>query len=706
MAQLKPILPGCLTGEPFLHKLRAYTAQMESRLERALESLFSTSILPWEEWFVAAMRSEWNRAALGVPAHIDQHEIVRMIGGHRGLSEAIRETVAVRLCEMLATLNNTLDHPLCCASLQAFRHHTRLLLSDLSQHLRWERNPAALQVFTKDWNGPEAESKKWEACWRRMNGKGNLKGPARALAHQAWCRLEEKAGPYAHSFHDPVIVVLLEMLAAKRWQAWQAWADRHEYDHSPKDPLLQNMILTIEPHRFTSPIVRLWYLAELVWHMGGQDGPKAERVRRLVSSAFDNGDGDIPRVLSAGRLPEPRRVSKRTGLLREFEDYGCVKYLLSASSALILQAYRTVSAEVTIAHDKHDPQGVPQDRLEALLWRVYAEPRPGDMDDEEVGLVWRPDDGHLYLMSLRLFALEEFWRWHTANLLVSDNASRGCARVKIGAMSFYKTMLADPGTKEDTTDGRQLVTHDRWNAVKAARKSALEGGYPSGTKHSVMLLGGGGIGKTELMRQLYGIKEGNSRFMHLTPVTLQDTRWEERFKACRADTQYCVMFVDELHLPTSPSVFAQMLVPLQNGVDFKPLRARKPKRARVQYVFATSRWRTRQEFEASAYRDHDVPMRDFATRIGQWFEFPGLNTMPEQRLVVCGTLLEVACGGEDPRFRVYLDLALGSVRKLTRTLGGTMAPPESNPYFPGWLVERLKPKAGQMATIIREYTGE
>jgi Cdc6-like AAA superfamily ATPase len=153
------------------------------------------------------------------------------------------------------------------------------------------------------------------------------------------------------------------------------------------------------------------------------------------------------------------------------------------------------------------------------------------------------------------------------------------------------------------------------------------GHIPKGTRYSLFILGGAGVGKTTFVEKIIGriIETEPKRF---TPVDLHGIK---SWLLERNEEQKCsVLFVDEAHIPSPPtSIFSLMLDPLQEG-EIEGTVIKCP----VLYVFASSAYKNMEEFLSTAKkiaRDGNTSMLDFSTRIGKWITLPQLWQIPKQK---------------------------------------------------------------------------
>ena len=191
----------------------------------------------------------------------------------------------------------------------------------------------------------------------------------------------------------------------------------------------------------------------------------------------------------------------------------------------------------------------------------------------------------------------------------------------------------------------------------------------SGLEYSFMLLGPPGIGKNAIVEELWDFDQSDRVFRisvtpydmcqgWLAPAGLRDATTKKSWRgftglgphecAERASgrdwsdfirtsvSSYFLVFVDEIHLSSTPSPFGLLLKPLQDGDHALRLYSREKNEAvdRALYVFASSRYRTKEEFIEDAARRNDIAMRDFATRVKSWVELPDLYTVPEQKYLI------------------------------------------------------------------------
>lgn len=180
----------------------------------------------------------------------------------------------------------------------------------------------------------------------------------------------------------------------------------------------------------------------------------------------------------------------------------------------------------------------------------------------------------------------------------------------------------------------------------------------SGTKYSIFLLGGAGIGKTCLVSKTiqYLVKDMGKEEDCLRVTPLQVSSPEELFykiesrlkeeingKFEKNTDKLLILFFDEIHLQTTRySPFAIMLDPLQEYQlgehylgDIQKLGDKQTKIPyKILYIFASSSYKSKEHFESIAREKNDIAMRDFATRVRHWIKLPELWQIPGHKYVL------------------------------------------------------------------------
>jgi len=150
----------------------------------------------------------------------------------------------------------------------------------------------------------------------------------------------------------------------------------------------------------------------------------------------------------------------------------------------------------------------------------------------------------------------------------------------------------------------------------------------SGTKYSTFILGGAGIGKTTLVKEILTEQYKLKSSVRKTPISIFIDGYKN-FLRKLAKKKNIIFFLDEIHLESEISPYALMLDPLQDGSIYKNIENKK-----ILYFFASSAYRTKEEFEQTAIKSNNIAMRDFATRIGHWVILPDLFQIPEQKYIL------------------------------------------------------------------------
>jgi hypothetical protein len=249
---------------------------------------------------------------------------------------------------------------------------------------------------------------------------------------------------------------------------------------------------------------------------------------------------------------------------------------------------------------------------------------------------------HLFHLCLRLWFLLDCWYSKTILVALTEEKKKPCEK-------SYVDLLEEPEIDKHNTYKISIELRDYYFAgeflarfkkdkenvlglIKGFRSEAREytpesGHIPKGTRYSLFILGGAGVGKTTFVEKIIGriIETEPKRF---TPVDLHGIK---NWLLKRNEEQKCsVLFVDEAHIPSSPtSIFSLMLDPLQEG-EIEGTVIKCP----VLYVFASSAYKNMEEFLSTAKkiaRDGNTSMLDFSTRIGKWITLPQLWQIPKQK---------------------------------------------------------------------------
>jgi hypothetical protein len=762
--------------DAFLDGLRQETVELERRLAVTLGSLFKSPVLPWDDWLLAVSEHDANRAALGIPVHMERRDIVQMLGSKRGFSRSVHELLARRLDLIFQMVGRTLAHPFCSTELNVF-----------------SRSVEGIRRSVTDKDG---------AAYYRLNAKSLLDHIA-AKTHQ-----KDDFSKYYHTFYDPYHILFLEALDEIRGE------DSSVAGNNIVDTAKTLFTRMIEKRKGipTGHIPYLWFYAEqLYWRSLSE-----EECEKCCADSIGRGDiqigkdviGSLEKLRKAVKIYADREVPLETDRissldnasafhalailkfnqlsnrsveqdrLRRIRNYGGLDEYLEYESSLLL-AVPTALTAIAYAEIEGKASSDPMfDVLQASATRYL---KSVFTDHGSDALFFMPDNGHLYFMSLRLWAVQMFWLWDHV-FWAMNTESKSISLVEAGT---YYGNTEDKKTSKANSGKYYAVVSPCDDKVKWARPIArLITERPIGVRRgrirdylptlappiapsggsvsfyamtdskadSVMILGGAGMGKTKLVESWYKHNTKNENeeeklcsFVPLTPMNLPSNladvlqgnacgdsimlqkarsyveKYEETVKPTlvankgsvkHVALQHLVVFVDEIHIEDNGNPFAKLLIPLEDGIGFvyRTNEGRESKHQVVRFVFATSKYSTKEEFIAASIATNNTPMRDFATRIGHWIELPPLTTMPEQRAVLSrlkydvekGKAKEIAKGkgmsdsdaekvasGEAEKYvkTVYLDLRLKSARDLKRGSEPNASTPE---VFPVWAKDLFK----------------
>jgi hypothetical protein len=724
--------------DEFLANLRNETVDLETRLANALTSLFQSPVLPWDEWLLSACAADANRTALGIPVHMERRDLVQLLGGKRGFSKSVHELMARRLDLIFQMVSRTLCHPLCSADLGVYSR-----LVDEIRHSLTDKDGASYYRLTADY------------LLKEIRNKTN----------------DDSLTRYYHTFYDPRHVLFLEALDELHDSNCSS-KTRGSAEGTAKE-LLNGMLSKGAP---TRSLPYLWYYAEqLFWSHDLSEVD--EEAKKVLLSAWDarrttpdnreakaeqfiidllkkkekspsKGEAKAKRFIKTLCKKDPLLCALHISAIYEFHQLsdsssqrrharirriynfgGLEEYLEYESSRLLV----VPTALCAIAYSKWKKKQAHSDG-HVLLYDLLRESAEKYLisvfcDHGSDALFFMPDNGHLYYIALRLWAVYMFWQWdHVFWTTSCDRMEKRRATDLYGGNSNGKKMPVDFGLR--APDGKsdwarplaRLLTSRRpdGNSNKSWLPTITN---KSGSRYlletqskgdSVVILGGAGLGKTKLVESWYEYEyeKGKTTLCHITPMGLPDNlkevlsgtadssgicqklkdaisyldRIQDTMKVQRARNTcgfpHLVLFVDELHIDDAGKTFAKLLIPLEDGIKRKLKKLDEDKQF-VRFVFATSKYATKAEFLSTAIATGNTPMRDFATRIGHWIELPPLTTMPEQRAILC----HINIRKEHDVIGKYLDLRLKSARDLMREYTPNTTAPK---VFPSWVEDMVK----------------
>lgn len=266
---------------------------------------------------------------------------------------------------------------------------------------------------------------------------------------------------------------------------------------------------------------------------------------------------------------------------------------------------------------------------------------------------------HLYSMCQRFWFFLECWHYR---------AIRSAIDMKKGLLKI-KNYRVKPVVKLKLYFFRNLWKNrierelDNFEEIKDKVKNNKK--LP-GTLYSIFILGGAGIGKTtivkEVLKELYGAKEGVIR---LIPPDIKN--FTHLFKILnKYKGKFIIFFFDEIHLDSKGgqiSPYTLMLDPLQEGCL-----AGSSLPGQILYIFASSAFKFEEEFKRAAREAGDIAMRDFATRIRHWIKLPDLWQIPEQKFILGYSMTKVNNMKRKIASLVTINAELKNVRSIERAV--------------------------------------
>lgn len=631
------LLPSDITRPENVKKLRELTTELEMRIERALRSLFANSVMPWEQWFINAIANPDNRAALGIPNNLEKVEMSHLLGGREGFHETFRRTNLERLGIIIAeSLRTIVSNPLAGAGLTPFKDTIETLSNELLRELRWNEFDNKLQEKLQE----------------------KLEDESHKSTTPSWGAIEQLTFGFWHSYLDPAMNVVLDTLTRSRYD--ESILNRSQ---------IKNVIKQIvdgynKTNSVNSCLSLIWLLSVIVFSSSSDDDEILKNLDTILGkgehvSENDENDKETHLTDSEPYLHNKKDMIESLGVLQEFKDKKYIRQVIAIPAALEIVAYLGKFNDGDNDTKKYKNLGGLKSKLSNLICYVLNVdnyPHNGKMPLKE------SDWGHLYFMCNKLDALYSFWIWYYADLLTHEEHTL----LKIGKYWYSETVydLTEFIHKQKSSFMKKCPDSRKENDCKELWKTHQR---VKGVQHSVFMMGGAGFGKTELIKQIYTTEDNNGiipwEMIQLTPLSFSKSRNVHDILAERIngknknnggtnDYNYdiCVVFVDELHLDTQPSIYALLLVPLGEGVknetrtgeeiikqcncSYNDCEWKKNNELNIHFVFASSRYQTKREFLEEAFITKNTAMRDFATRIKHWIELPGFSLVPEQKLAL------------------------------------------------------------------------
>jgi len=341
-------------------------------------------------------------------------------------------------------------------------------------------------------------------------------------------------------------------------------------------------------------------------------------------------------------------------------------------------------------------------------------------------LLNNPSSSHIYLLCLRLWFLLECW--YNKSILAAEFLSKNESK-EIDLLNSRKKML----TKKQKDNGlikyyyqiadrfycpsffdrfffkeNKNEKHDLIYFLEDKVRSKIKNSSKlPGTIYSIFILGGAGAGKTSflkkclpvLLEERFGIK---CSYLRITPLEIQvkKTKIFEAIqdKIPKNGKSLLILFIDEIHIPCSPSPFAVMLDSLQeyrfmgNFLGNECDKKGNLKPWNILYFFASSAYSSRDEFESIARNKGDVAMSDFATRVKYWIKLPELWQIPMQKFVISYKRTK----NKKLSAAITISGDVKSTRELEQLLDSNVTQKDRNKYIAKISKEQLRGNIGQL----------
>lgn len=126
-----------------------------------------------------------------------------------------------------------------------------------------------------------------------------------------------------------------------------------------------------------------------------------------------------------------------------------------------------------------------------------------------------------------------------------------------------------------------------------------------------------------------------------------------------------ILLFDEFHSQLPFNQYSFFLSPLEEGILPVPGKSTIELKNHI-FIFATSAYRTKDEFLSEAVRSNNYPMRDFSTRISAWLELPSYFCLPHDTVILLKELakINIECLSANVIESIVNDHWLGSVREI------------------------------------------
>lgn len=670
-----------LFTERLKEELRTRTHNLSRRLGEICEKMFLVSTSAgWQSWLLQVCEDKSTGQALGIPAYYTDERLSQVIlgSGVKGLPHSHADALKMRVANALGLLEKVAFHALCSPTVARFRGSLSAVRRMVKEGSHEEPS------FWVDINGRQ--------LWKNLDVIYKIPG----TAEQKWAA-REYLKRFRKSVQDADLYALLLGIGEAR--ASRKLFDKKDTKMlwNLKACLAE---LASDPACIETDLIAWWAISELCYEPFAEAPTRLTMKSSLTTgleSLVDRIAWSAHTARASGKTGAQRGARWDSGI-EEYSEIKGMRTLLIAVPAMAIRAsldfgdhlseYSKKSRQILSAGANYwirfgfskgedGGPGVPK-----------AGQDNGVGSDGHDG-VWCDDQGLVAAVSTQLYALLEFWRWQT---LYETAACLGGLRRDCGSRPPNPHPSGPPELRQFGTQanpkrshGGKAFTQPVWCRIKDLPRRAeptddekthrlLEsvrtGVQPmSGLEYSFMLLGPPGIGKNAIVEELWDFDQSDRVFRisvtpydmcqgWLAPAGLRDATTKKSWRgftglgphecAERASgrdwsdfirtsvSSYFLVFVDEIHLSSTPSPFGLLLKPLQDGDHALRLYSREKNEAvdRALYVFASSRYRTKEEFIEDAARRNDIAMRDFATRVKSWVELPDLYTVPEQKYLI------------------------------------------------------------------------
>jgi len=618
-------------------KLEEIYDDLVKSVSNIFDLLFEFPITPLQDWFLHIIEIPECANALGMPLGGDVPEQVRSIlASESGFAHTLRRLIFVRLYETFLITHWLFKNPLCPTWLFEYKHS----IEDAMNLIKQEYLEYIKVVEEKNENKINYKHTEIEEAFKQMDwGKFHYS----ITPYPQWLVPLLRYLNYPHAFGENSIALKDD----KKKDIFDKFVHLLAKSAKQNQQWLQTLDLS----------VLLWCIDTLA--LNYHQFNRSEKSQHDANKLFKKLLNSLNQKKNALQVPDTYRIKEASlkGVTTP-EIFKEIDRPLFFSAAWAFELYLLAKLDRNNPIKKY--RQCFYDIIDTAIEYLPTNPRPS----------------HIYLLCLRLWFLLECW--YHKSILSAEFLSKNAAKLKkginlldskeVGQISKHKQQkdnnLIKPYQINDKVYYSTLLNRFTFGEKKAKELSLInflkeikkkikkkieKGSKLPGSQYSVFILGGAGSGKSSLIKESLpklfterlNIQCGCIR---ITPLDIQTRREkmlkkiEDKYLELENDKKgrLLILFIDEIHIPSSPSPFAALLDALEENRLFGKYLGDKQNKVswNILYVFASSAYSNKEEFNSIARNKRDVAMRDFATRVKYWIKLPELWQIPTQKFII------------------------------------------------------------------------